>query len=330
MPVLNEERHLAASVAGVLNQDYPGPIEVLLCVGPSRDATQQIAERLAAADPRLTVVDNPSGTTPEALNRGIEAARHDIIVRVDAHGELAPGYIRTAVDLLERTGAANVGGLMDAEGHTPFEEAVAVAYNSRLGLGGGTFHLKDSPAGPAESVFLGVFRKDALTSVGGYDPTLLRAQDWDLNYRLRRAGHQVWFSPVLRVTYRPRATAKALARQFFRTGQWRREVIRRNPDTVSARYLAPPLAVLGMAAGLLAGVLGLWSGRRWLQLGFLAPLGYLAVIVGGSVALRRPIAPRIRLRLPGVLAVMHLSWGAGFLAGLPRSERGTASEPEAF
>ena len=325
MPVLNEETHLAASVAGVIAQDYPGELEIVLAVGPSTDRTHEIADELASVDHRLTVVDNPSGTTPDALNLAIAACRHDIIVRVDAHGELAPGYIATAVEILGRTGAANVGGVMDAQGRTPFEKAVAVAYNSPLGLGGGTFHNEDSSEGPADTVFLGCFRADALRAVGGYDPSLQRAQDWELNYRLRKAGETVWFSPRLRVTYRPRSTATALARQFFKTGQWRREVMRRNPDTASARYLAPPLAVVGVAGGTLVALAGAITGRPWLLVGLAAPLGYLGVISGGSALIRADMEPSTRARLPLVLTVMHMAWGSGFLVGLPRHE---GEEPE--
>ena len=120
MPVLNEERHLAASVRRVLDQHYEGELEVILAVGPSEDRTSEIAAELAAADPRLRVVDNPAGRTPHALNLGIAAARFDIIVRVDGHGELADGYVARAVELLQTTGAANVGGVMKARGETPF------------------------------------------------------------------------------------------------------------------------------------------------------------------------------------------------------------------
>lgn len=315
MPVLNEERHLAASVAGVLAQPYDGDLEVLLCVGPSHDDTERIADELAQSDERIRVVANPSGTTPDALNIGIAQAQGDVIVRVDAHGELAAGYIARAVELLSETGAANVGGLMDAQGETPFEQAVAACYNSPIGLGGGGFHLKDTPAGPAETVFLGVFRKDALADVGGFDPTLLRAQDWELNHRLREAGYLVWFSPELRVTYRPRSSFLALARQFFRTGQWRREVIRRDTSTVRLRYLAPPAMVAGVAVGTVAGVAGVITGRRWLRAGFVAPAGYAVFLVAAAAGLPE-LSPGARVRVPGVLATMHASWGAGFIRGL--------------
>ena len=315
MPVRDEERHLRAAVQGVLDQGYPGELELILSVGPSKDRTHEIAEQIAAEDPRVVVLDNPTGYTPAGLNVALAAASHPIVVRVDGHGELSDGYISTAVRLLEETGAANVGGLMDARGTSPLSEAVAAAYNSKFGLGGGGFHLADTPAGPAETVFLGVFRRDVLREIGGFDESLHRAQDWELNYRLRQAGHTVYFSPDLRVVYRPRDSFGALARQFYRTGQWRREVIRRHPDTLSLRYLAPPLTVAGGAVGLLGGLLGLVLRSRILTAMLLAPALYLAFLTAATASMKG-LRPAARLRLPAVLAVMHVAWGSGFLKGL--------------
>lgn len=315
MPILNEERHLAAAVHRILDQEYPGDLQVILAVGPSQDRTEDLAAELAAADDRLQVVGNPVGRTPNALNLGIAAARYDIVVRVDGHGELTPGYIRRAVELLEETGAANVGGVMDARGRTALEQAIAYAYTSRLGLGGSKFHLEDSPAGPADTVYLGVFRKQALLAVGGYDESMHRAQDWELNYRLRKAGEVIWFSPELKVTYRPRSTYRALAAQYLQTGRWRREVVRRHPDTAGLRYLAPPATVLGIGVGTLGGLLGSVSDKMILKLGWLAPLGYALLIMVGTLT-ARDLSPQARIRLPLVLAIMHLTWGSGFLLGL--------------
>jgi hypothetical protein len=262
------------------------------------------------------VVDNPAGRTPHALNLAIAASQFDIVVRVDGHGELADHYIARAVELLETTGAANVGGVMDAQGQTPFEQAVACAYSTRLGLGGSTFHLESSPAGPADTVFLGAFRKEAIAAAGGFDETMWRAQDWELNYRLRQAGEVIWFSPDLKVTYRPRSSLRALVAQMYETGKWRREVVRRHPETAGKRYLAPPVAVSGIAAGTLTGLLGTLTGSRLLRVGFAAPLGYLALVLGGTLTAPRWLSPAARAWLPVVLVATHMSWGAGFLVGL--------------
>ncbi len=211
MPVLNESRHLRAAVRAILAQDYTGPMEVVLALGPSGDDTDKIAAELAGSDPRIRLVENPTGATPCGLNAAIEASTHEVVVRVDGHSMLPPDYVRTAVEVLVESGADNVGGIMAAEGVTPFEQAVARAMCSRLGIGGSRFHL-GGQAGPAETVYLGVFRREILQRVGGFDPTLRRAQDWELNHRIRKAGGVVWFTPRLQVTYRPRADLRALAR----------------------------------------------------------------------------------------------------------------------
>lgn len=315
MPVRNEQRHLPEAVAQVLAQEYDGPLELLIAVAPSTDRTQQIAEGLAAADARVTLVPNPAGFTPAGLNAAVAASRHDIIVRVDGHGVLSDGYIRTAVSVLFETGAANVGGVMHAEGDTPFEQAVALAYRSRVGLGGGRYHVGGAD-GPADSVYLGVFRKAALEQVGGFDEHFVRAQDWELNHRLAEAGLAVWFSSRLRVSYRPRSSWSELRKQFFTTGQWRREVVKHYPDTVSVRYLAPPAVLAACVTGTALGALGMVTSSRLPRLGWLAPAGYLAGVALAAGVEGRTLPGSARLRLAPVLATMHLCWGAGFLVGV--------------
>lgn len=318
MPVLNEERHLREAVAQILHQDYPGEIEVVMAVGPSKDGTLQVAQSLAAEFESVHVVHNPSGRTPAALNAAIERAIGDVVVRVDGHALIPSDYIACGVRVLAETGADNVGGIMDATGSTPFESAVARAMTSRFGVGGAAFHVGGEP-GPALTVYLGCFRADALARVGGYDESMERAQDWELNLRIRQTGGVVWFTPLMRVEYRPRADARALARQYHDYGRWRREVARRHPETISLRYLAAPIAVSLVALGLVLGVLGVLFGATWLAvLGFAMPLGYLIVNLLASIASaagRPRLLLRAALALPVVYATMHGAWGLGFLRG---------------
>lgn len=313
LTVRNEERDLAEAVRRVLDQDYAGPFEVVLAVGPSHDRTAEIAAKLAAEEPRLIVVENPSGWTPAGLNAAIRAASHDLLVRVDGHSHIAADYVSHVVKVLRSSDAANVGGIMVPEGRTSFEKAVAVAMSSSFGIGSAPFHT-GGRAGPADSVYLGAFRRDALEAVGSYDEEYLRAQDWELNYRLRQAGYVVWFDPEIRVGYRPRGSWRQLATQFFRSGRWRNHVMRHHPDTASMRYLAPPIALCAIAAGLAAGIVGAFT-TPWLLWGLVIPGGYLLGVVTGSLREGRSLSPRARMLLPGVLAVMHMSWGSGFLRG---------------
>ena len=317
MPVRNEERHLRDAVAQVLAQAYPGPLEVVLAVGPSEDRTDEIARELVASDSRVRLIDNPAGIAPTGLNAAIKEAAYDVIVRVDGHGILSPGYVRRAVEVLLETGADNVGGVMAAEGQTAFEDAAARAYRSPLGLGGGRFHVGGQP-GPVDSVYLGVFRRETLDKLGGFDETCVRAQDWELNFRIRAAGGTVWFTPDLRVTYRPRPNLTALARQFFLTGRWRRVIGRMHPGTFNVRYLAAPAAFLGTAAGLVLGLAGLVTGSALLLAGFAIPAVYVLGVLAGSVLAGHGLSWRARLWLPVVVATMHMTWGLGFLLS-PRS-----------
>src|SRR3954447_4822822 len=317
VPVLNEERHLEAAVTKVLEQDYPGPLEVVLAIGPSRDRTAQVAARPAAHDTRVHVVDNPTGRTPAGLNAAIKGSTGDVVVRVDAHSELSPGYIAKAVELLERTDADNVGGVMLAQGRTPFEKAVARAMRSRLGIGGARFHVS-GVEGEAETVYLGVFRRATLERLGGFDEHFHRAQDWELNHRIRLNGGRIWFSPELWVTYRPRSSWKALALQFFRTGRWRRQVTRQYPETASMRYLAPPVAVVAIVVGTVGGLAGVVAGPQWLRLGWLVPGAYVVAVGVGSQLIAPDADRRERAWLPLVVATMHMTWGAGFLVPLRR------------
>jgi glycosyltransferase involved in cell wall biosynthesis len=309
MPILNEERHLEEAVGAVLGQDYAGAIELVLALGPSHDRTDEIAEQIASREPRVRTVHNPTGRTPDALNAALAASHSEIIVRVDGHGVLDRDYVRTAYELLQDTGAANVGGLMDAEGVTPFERAVAAAMTSRLGVGSARFHTGGEP-GPADTVYLGVFRREWLDRVGGYDPRFVRAQDWELNHRIREAGGVVWFSPRLRVAYRPRPSLTALARQYRDYGRWRRVVARTHSGTINARYLAPPAVLVAVTAG---AVLGFVWPVAWV-----APVGYLAATTIGGLTLAGDITAQERLLLPFVLPTMHLSWGWGFLTSRVR------------
>ncbi|MEO5745330.1 MAG: glycosyltransferase family 2 protein [Terracoccus sp.] len=304
MPLLNEERHLREAVGMILSQDYQGPLEVVLALGPSRDRTDEVARSIAADDERVRLVANPSGRTPDGLNAAIGGATGEVIVRVDGHAEIPGDYIRTAVDELTRVGADNVGGIMDARGTTDFERAVACAMRSPLGVGSSRFHT-GGQAGESDTVYLGVFRRAALERVGGYDPHFARAQDWEMNHRIRQTGGLVWFTPELKVTYRPRGSFESLAKQYFHYGRWRRVVSRHHEGTINPRYLAPPTMAVLTTAGLVAGFF--WK-PAWV-----VPAGYLAAVTAGGLAISAGEQPKSRMLTPAVLATMHWAWGVGFL-----------------
>ena len=308
LPVLNEEKYLEDAVNAILAQQYDGKIEVILAVAPSEDRTLEIALRLHMNDPRVVIVENTSGRTAAGLNLAIAASQYSIIVRVDGHANIPNNYCDLVSEVLETTGAVNVGGVMAAEGKSLFEKSVARAMRSPLGVGASRFHTGGS-AGEVDTVYLGAFRKEALLAVGGFDERFTRAQDWELNFRLRQAGGVVYFDPRLVVTYRPRSTFKALAKQYFEYGRWRRVVSRRHQGTINYRYLAPPFTV---AATFLSLILG-WLVSPFL---FIPALVYAVFIVIASLVIGKSVGEF--LCLPTILLTMHISWGLGFLTS-PKS-----------
>lgn len=304
MAVRNEAHHLRDAVGAVLSQRYPGRLDVTVAVAPSDDGTERVLAELAA-DGRVMAVANPVGLTAAGLNTAIAASSGDVVARVDGHAIIPTSYIRRAVELLAETGADNVGGVMAAEGTTPFEEAVAAAMSSRFGTGDARFHY-GGPAGAVDTVYLGVFRREALDRVGGFDETLVRTQDSELNLRIRQTGGTVWFSPDLRVSYRPRGTLRALVRQYFEYGRWRRVVARRHPGSLRWRQMVAPATVVACGAGALAAA----GGRRW---GWAPLVAYGTGVAIATAVVGRTLPPSVAARLPAVFAAMHGAWGVGFL-----------------
>lgn len=314
VPILNEEASLETTVGSILGQDYPGDVEIALVHGPSTDRTGDVIARLVEAHPDLIVVDNPAAKTPIAMNLGIAATTLPIVIRVDAHAALPPGYTATMVRALIEHGAVNVGGRMRARGEVPLQQAIAWAYNSPVGLGGGSHHVGGEER-RADTAYLGVFRRDALEAAGGFDEDLARAQDWELNHRLRRAGGEIWFIPGVEVDYWPRATLSDLRRQFWSSGRWRGHLFAVDSSSVSFRHLIPPVFVVALLLSLVAAVAGALVGSLPVVLMGLALPALYAVIVAAVALTARGVGPRTRAWLFVVLPMVHITWGSGFLAG---------------
>ena len=307
LPILNEELYLEHAVNSILEQEFQGQLEIILAVGPSKDRTMELARELSVSDSRIKVIENPTGRTAAGLNLAIKNSQYPIIVRVDGHANIPHNYITIAVELLNKTGAVNVGGVMAAEGQNNFEKSVASAMRSPLGVGAAKFHTGGS-AGEVDTVYLGVFKRDALLAVGGFDEHFTRAQDWELNHRLRKNGGKIYFDPRLTVTYRPRRSLIALAKQYFEYGRWRRVVTRIHKETINYRYLAPPITLLGVMISILASIIN--------TLLIIPAAIYGAFLILASIKIGKGFIEK--LLLPIVLFTMQMSWGLGFLTS-PKS-----------
>ena len=320
IPVRNAEATIGTAIDSVLSQDYKGSVEVIVADGSDTPATSDLVRRRY---PTVTLVPNPEQVIGFGIHAAQRAATGEIIVRCDAHTVFPPGYLRRAVSTLQRTGAANVGGRQRPVGATFFGRAVAMAMTTPLGAGGARYRLGGAE-GPVDTVFLGAFRRDALEAAGGVDPTLVRAEDYELNWRLRARGETVWFDPGLVVDYRPRDTLRDLAWQYFDYGRWKRVVARRHPASLLPRHLASPLLLLGLAA---SPVLAVVAGASWAAAA--VPLTYVLTLALGSLTVGIRRRSYAALLLPLALATMHLSWGIGFLTSV-RTKRELTAHPRHF
>ena len=307
IPARNCAQVLQGCLDAVSAQTYAGPLDVVIAVAPSTDGTESAAAKVYCSWP-TQVVDNPAGTTSSGLNAAIGTARGEVVVRVDAQSRLPDGYVERAVAALARTGAANVGGVQRPVGNDGLSRVIAAAMSSSFGGGPARFR-HGRQEGPVDTVYLGVFDAQALAAVGGFDESLERNQDYELNWRLREQGRSVWLDPSLVVEYLPRSSWGGLARQYYDYGAWKRTVIGRHPRSMRPRQLAAPALV----CGLVLSAVELLRGRLR---GGMVPAAYLGSCVMAALQLRRGLPGLAdRCRATAAFAVMHLSWGAGFLLG---------------
>lgn len=298
IPARDSAETLGSALSSIRAQTYEAITGVVVAAADERSA--DVARQHGAR-----VVDNPGGRTPMALNRAIAASTGDVIVRCDAQAVLPPDYVERAVETLIRSGADVVGGMQVPVGTTFWEKAIAGAMASPVGAGDARYRL-GGDEGPVETVYLGVFRREALERVGGYDEDFVRTQDYELNHRIIESGGVVWFDPRLKVEYTPRGSLRALARQYYDYGRAKRMFARRHPGSLRWRQLGPPAMVAALVGSVSVSIAE--------PVVLIVPLIYVFALLASAAA----TAPKTRLPAFGIapaLATMHIAWGLGFLIG---------------
>ena len=308
MPVRNEAANISAAIQSVLSQDFDGPLGLIVVDGGSTDGTRDIVTDFVRSDRRVTMVDNPPGTAAAGMNIGIAGCTSDVVVRCDGHAVLPQNYVSTAMAILNDTGADNVGGGQRGVGTTATERSIAAAMAHPFGVGNAHFRTRTEP-GPVDTVYLGNYRRATLVELGGFDETMIRNQDYELNHRIIESGGVVYFDPRLTVDYSPRPTLGTLWRQYFDYGRGKRAMLRDHPTSLKARQLAPVMLVLG----LIGSVLLLPSPLRWMSL--VVPVSYIVAVLATSVTTSASRGDWGLMRLCAVFPVMHIAWGCGFLFG---------------
>jgi len=312
VPFLNEERHIAAAVAAMRAQTFDGQVEFLLIDGGSTDGTRALVEALVAGDERFHVIEDPDTTVPARLNLGLREARGDLIARMDAHALFPPRYLELGARRLAGGDVASVSGPQIAVGEGPWSRRVALALRSRLGRGEVQFRHLAAREVEVESGYCGMWRRDLLESLGGWNELASSAEDTELAARVRRAGGRIVCVPEMAASYLPRESLRGLALQYGRYAHRRAWIARRHPEVLRPSHALPPAIVLALVFSLLGRPAVAAAARRALAL-------YAAALVLESARVGRDAPLADALTLPAVYATMHLSWGAGFLAGCLRS-----------
>lgn len=318
MPVRNEERYIERSLGSVLAQTYPRDrLEVWVADGRSTDGTRDLVAAIGKGAP-VFLVDNPGGIVSTGLNECLRKVRGEVLVRVDGHCEIAPDYVERCVHYLSTEEVAGVGGPIETVGEDFLSRAIAVAMSSHFGVGGSAFRTGRPTAMLADTVAFPAYHRHVVDQAGPFDEELVRNQDDEYNYRLRKAGHRLLLAPDVRSRYYSRANLRSLWRQYRQYGFWKVRVLQKHPRQMSLRQFVPPAFVAALLLSLSAALLPM-PGR--------AMGGWLLAAVGGSYGLANLAAALWTARstgwrylpvLPAAFALLHLGYGAGFLQGLVR------------
>lgn len=304
VPVLNERDHLPLLLECIDAQSVQ-PTEVLILEGGSDDGTREWLAEVTPNRPTLRVIDNPERVIPAALNLGLAEATGDVVARMDAHARYAPDYLERCLEVLTaQPEVAAVGGAMTTAGEGVWGQAIATVLSRPFGLGGAR-HRVGGAAGPIEHVFTGVYRRAALEAVGGFDPALLANEDYEADFRIRRDVGPVWLQPAATSTWFCRTSPRALARQMWAYGFFKARTLHMHPSALRPRQLAPPLLLIVLVLSLLL------MPRRGVALAGIYVAATSAVSVRAAMA-DGTSAWRAAVATP----VVHVSWGAGLLAGL--------------
>jgi glycosyltransferase involved in cell wall biosynthesis len=312
VPCRNEVSAIAATVNSIRSQDpIDGDFEVIVADGMSDDGTREILSQLAAADRRITMVDNPEGIVSTGLNRAIRQAQGKIIIRMDGHTTYARDYVRRCVEVLSETHADNVGGPWVARGEGIIGRAIAAAFGSGFAAGGARSH-DCQYEGIVDSVYLGCWRRELFERVGFFDETLVRNQDDEFNLRITRQGGAVWQSPRIKSVYSSRSSLRGLFKQYLQYGYWKVRVLQKHKIPASVRHLVPAAFLIALAG---LPVMALWFEVVWWFWGGLLSL-YMTLLLLASIVTASRQGSELLLYLPLVFACFHIGYGLGFLHGI--------------
>ena len=310
MPIRNEVDFIERNLRGILEQDYPNLLEVILADGMSDDGTREVLEKFAD-DERVKVIDNPDRIVPTGLNDAIKQSRGEIVIRVDGHAVVADDFVRESVRaLLENKEAWASGGSLVQKAKTPTGKAIAAAMSHRIGVGNA---LRTAPdfEGFGEGTNFPAMHRWVFDKVGYYDEGLVRNQDDEFYFRLRQGGGKFFITPSIKYDYYVREKISQLFRQYYQYSFWRIPVIRKHKQPTTIRQIIPSLFYLLMGVML---IVGLVIGNPWLALGL--PTAYIGCLLLVGISKVPELGLNVAMRLPIAIATLHAGYAWGMIHGV--------------
>jgi glycosyltransferase involved in cell wall biosynthesis len=314
IPCYNEGSTIQLLLSALDRQTFPkDQMEVILADGMSSDNTREEIASFQRKHPQLTlrVVDNPKRIIPAGLNRAIQAANGEFIVRLDGHSIPTENYVECCLEALRSGKGDNVGGIWEirSSGKGWIARSIAAAAAHPFGVGDALYRYATQPAA-VDTVPFGSFRRETLDRIGYFDETLLTNEDYELNARIRQQGGTIWMDPKIRSGYFARSSLGALAKQYYRYGFWKWRMLKRYPKTLRWRQALPPLFVISIAGLLL---LSPWLNLARILLLVEVCLYLLLLVVGSIAAARKQKDASLLVGMPLAMATMHTCWGTGLI-----------------
>jgi succinoglycan biosynthesis protein ExoA len=314
MPVRNEAEFIERSLRSIFEQDYPhSAIEVVIADGMSVDDTRRlIGNSRMLTDIPITVIDNPERIAPCALNRAISVSNGSVIIRVDGHCEIASDYVTNCVHYLGSGEVDGVGGPIETLAETQKSEAIAITMSSKFGVGGSAFRTIKDREFEVDTVAFPGYKREIFRRLGGFNEELVRNQDDEFNYRIRENGGKILLSPKIRSRYYSRGNFGSLWNQYFQYGYWKVRVFQLHPRQMSLRQFVPAALILSLLVCLVAGFVTKPGFVGFILISSLYLIANLVAAFMSCLRTRLALFPRVSI----AFAILHFSYGIGFLTGL--------------
>lgn len=313
IPMLNERDAIVRCINSILAQDYPSDkLEIIVVDGLSADGSREQVQTLIKQHQSIRLLDNPQKRTPRSLNIGIQNAAGDVVIILGAHTTIDNKFVSTNIKYMNELDVKCTGGTQINVGETFLQRAIGYGMGSVFGMPSAPYRFFPKKRF-VDTVVYAAYRKELFDEIGYFDEELHISEDAELNWRIRQAGHKIFYTPEIISYYYPRKNLKTLFKQFLNYGILRVNVIKKHYDALKLIHMLPP-AFVGLLITL--GVGGIFLPSLWSVLAVILTLYLLYIVLGAVLTAVKLKKLKYMVILPVVFSTMHISWGLGFFIGI--------------